>query len=455
MKFRNTLILAAVLALGIWGVVYLNKQDAKKEETKKSDEKILTVAPAQIKEMIIEPSGIHARRDSSEWKLESPVQTLGDKSNLDAIANLFDWAKKERVVSSNPAEYGDFGLRPARTTLILKHDKGQDSIYIGDNSPTGGFVFARKSGSADVFLTTTSLESNTSKSLFDLRDKSALAFDRTAAREMSIQSAKAQLLVSKEGSQWRISKPIPWRADETKVSDLLSKISNARASSFVDENPVNLAGYGLDKPLYTITVLLGDNLAKKSLFIGKADGADYYAKDDSRKPVFKVDSAFVHGFKFKPDDYRSKKIIEFSVSEINKVVVKQNDSTFVFEKDTTNTWAMRQPGGQKIKTWKVSTLVSDIELLQAESFAAEQAGDLAPYGLSRPVVQVELFQTDRSVGGILLGKNKDGETMYLKRSDTPTVFVVKKETLDKVKINFADLLETTSVAADSTATTGL
>jgi len=80
---------------------------------------------------------------------------------------------------------------------------------------------------------------------------------------------------------------------------------------------------------------------------------------------------------------------------------------------------------------------------------------LAPYGLSRPVVQVELFQTDRSVGGILLGKNKDGETMYLKRSDTPTVFVVKKETLDKVKINFADLLETTSVAADSTATTGL
>ncbi len=455
MKFRNTLILAVVLALGIWSVVYLNKRDAKNEETKKSDEKILKVAPAQIKELIIEPAGIHALRDSNEWKLESPVQTLGDKSNLDAIANLFDWAKKERVVSSNPAEYGDFGLKPARTILILKHDQGQDSIYVGDNSPTGSYVFARQSGSADVFLTTTSLESNTSKSFFDFRDKNALTFDRSAVREVAIQTAKAQLSVSKEGSQWQISKPILWRADETKVSDLLGKVSGARASSFVDENPVNLAGYGLDKPLYTITVLLGDNLAKKSLFIGNADGADYYAKDDSRKPVFKVDSAFVHGLKFKLDDYRSKKIIEFSVSEVNRVVVKQNDSTFVFEKDTTNTWAMLKPAGKKIKTWKISSLVSDIELLQAELFVAEQAGDLAPYGLSRPVVQVELFQKDRSIGAVLLGKNKDSETMYLKRSDTATVFAVKKETLDKVKINLADLLETTTMAVDSTAATGL
>ncbi|MBN2356522.1 hypothetical protein JXO59_10435, partial [candidate division KSB1 bacterium] len=137
MKFRTTLILALILALGIVGVVMLQKQDARKEEVKKAEEKILSYSGEEIKEIMIEPSGIHALRDSNVWNIIAPVRTQGDKGALDAVANMFEWAKKERVVSSEPAEYASFGLLPPRAVLVVGSDEVQDTLYVGDKAPVG------------------------------------------------------------------------------------------------------------------------------------------------------------------------------------------------------------------------------------------------------------------------------------------------------------------------------
>ena len=68
MRFRTTLFLALILLLGILGVVYLNKQDQAKEETKKSSEKILSYSGDNIIDIQLWPSGIHAIRDSNSWR---------------------------------------------------------------------------------------------------------------------------------------------------------------------------------------------------------------------------------------------------------------------------------------------------------------------------------------------------------------------------------------------------
>ena len=99
MRFRTTLFLALILLLGILGVVYLNKQDQAKEETKKSSEKILSYSGDNIIDIQLWPSGIHAIRDSNSRRLLAPIRTDADQAIFDAIASMFDWAKAERVIS--------------------------------------------------------------------------------------------------------------------------------------------------------------------------------------------------------------------------------------------------------------------------------------------------------------------------------------------------------------------
>jgi len=442
MRFRNTLILAVLLALGVWSVVYLNKRDVQKEETKKSSEKIIAVPTSQIKEIWLQPGDIHAVRDSAEWRIVAPISSPGDKSTLDAIVNMFDWAKMERIISSDPAEYAEFGLQPSRAELILRHTEGVDTLFVGDTNPTGSFVFARKAGSKEVFLTTTSLESNTKKSLFDLRDKSVLSFDRGEVRELVLSNDREQMMFAKEGNGWKMTRPLQWMADEDKVNDILSKVSNQKVVSFEEENPTEMGAFGLNTPSMMLTVLLGENRAQKTLWIGKQVQGHYYGKDLSRSPVFKVDTSFVRGLRVSSKEMRSKKIARFNTFDINKVIVHQNDSTFVFQKDTTNTWGMITPPDKKIKTWKITNLVSELESLKAESFAADAPSSLEPYGLNRPHWICELYQDTQLIKKILLGKQKDEELIFIKTEDIPTVYTVKNEVRDKLKLNFSELIET-------------
>lgn len=446
MRFRNTLILLVILALGIWSVTYLNKRDVKKEESKKANEKLLDLSSGPIQELWLEPGDFHAVRDSSEWRIVSPIQTLGDKSALDAIVNLFDWAKTERVVLTDPSEYGEFGLRPEYKRLIVRHSTRIDTFYVGDTNPTGSFVYAVKSGGRDVFLTTTSLKTNIDKSLFDLRDKSVLAFEQAQVREASLQRGAQQLTFAKEGAEWKITKPKALKADGSKITDLLSKVSSQRVSSYEDENPAELKSYGLDAPALTFSVFLGENRAQKTLAIGKQNGDKFFARDLSRRPVFKVDTAFVHRLQVSLADVRSKKVLSFSASEVTRLTMRQNDSTFVFVQDTSKTWTMISPQPLGIKGWKISSLISELELMNAVSFVDDAPSALRPFGLDAPQVLCELYQDDRLLDKLLIGRQDDKGGLFVKSGDHPAVYTVSKDLLDKIKINLQQLLEPPAAA---------
>lgn len=452
MRFRNTLILLVILALGIWSVTYLNKRDVKKEESKKANEKLLNLSSGRIQELWLEPGDFHAIRDSVEWRIVSPIQTLGDKSALDAIANLFDWAKTERVVSSNPSEYGEFGLRPEYKRLIVRHSTQIDTFYVGDTNPTGSFVYAYKSGSGDVFLTTTSLKTNIDKSFFDLRDKSVLAFEQGQVREATVQHGAQQLAFIKEGTEWKITRPKSVKADAAKITDLLSKVSNQRVSSYEDENPADLKSYGLDAPALTFSVFLGENRAQKTLAIGKQSGGHFFARDLSRHSVFKVDTAFVHHLQISLADVRSKKILSFNAAEVSRLTVRQNDSTFVFVKDTTKTWTMVSPQPLAIKGWKISSLVSELELMNASSFVDDAPPALRAFGFDAPLLVCELYQDDRLIDQLFVGRQDGKGGLFVKNGADPGVYTVSKDLLDKIKINLQQLLEPPASAPDTAKT---
>ncbi len=441
MKFRTTLILALFLALGIAGVVYLNKEDAREEETKKSSDKIVSYHGSAIQEISVAPVGIMARRDSSRWRILRPVQTDADDAVLNAIADMFEWARIERVVSSEPAAYASFGLQPPRAILTLATGTEQDTLYIGDDSQVGSFVYARQSGRPDVFMTTTSLWNNINKTLFDFRDKNILTFQQSQANAVEIKNSLGLFQLTKAGSDWEMRQPRAYRADSKKIDEIMNRVAYQRATGFVDDQPVTLAAYGLDKPAFIFSVTLGADKAQKTLRIGNRVEAKYYAMDAAKPPVFMVDSAFVHSLRVTVDDLRNKTLGDDLFAQADYLELVVGDTTYACRKDTADQWSLLQPVSRKAKNWKMISILSDLQTLTAVGFASDDPASLKPFGLDRPRIQGRVFLQEQKLFDLALGKSKDDNTIYARRGGDETVYLIKKVLLDKLQLSLTDLAE--------------
>jgi len=85
-----------------------------------------------------------------------------------------------RVVDENPADLKDYGLAEPRIEVDFKAtgDKDPRRLIIGDKSPTGADLFAKRNDEKRVFLVAAFQEQTFNRSTFDLRDKTLIKFDR-------------------------------------------------------------------------------------------------------------------------------------------------------------------------------------------------------------------------------------------------------------------------------------
>ena len=90
----------------------------------------------------------------------------------------------------------------------------------------------------------------------------------------------------RSGHVWRRVSPNAADADKEKVESLLSRISNMRATSFVDST----AKTGLDKPELTVYAKFDDGRKEERVSFGKS-GDDVYASRPSEPGAAKVDAS--------------------------------------------------------------------------------------------------------------------------------------------------------------------
>jgi hypothetical protein len=144
-------------------------------------------------------------------------------------------------------------------------------------------------------------------------------------------------------------KPVPSRSDYTAIEGFLTRLSSANMSKLLEENPQDLAKYGLETPSMTVTI--GSGSAKTVLQVGKTEGGDTYAKDASRPMVFTVDTTLQGDLNKEFDDYRKKEMFEFRpfyLAKLRAVLdAPGGPKTYEFEKQKPAT-------PTDLETWKVT-----------------------------------------------------------------------------------------------------
>jgi uncharacterized protein DUF4340 len=377
----------------------------------------------EIKVMSAAGDATTLKKDAGGWQVTQPIAAKADESEVSGITTALGQMEIGRVVDPNPTSLNDYGLSNPRIEIDFKGpgDKDYKKLLVGDKSPTGSDLFAKRNDEKQVFLIPSFQETSLNRTTFDLREKAVLKFDREKVDGIDVTANGKTLTVAKEGSDWKITKPVQTKADFGSVEGLVGRLQSVQMKSIVADNPppADLKKYGLDKPEATVNLSAGS--ARATLLVGgKAADNTVYARDASRLAVVTVESALLEDLKKSADDYRRKDIFEFRPFNANRIELTRNNQTVVLERvkgqgdNAPDTWRRVSPSAKDVEREQSDNLLSKLSNIRASSFV----DSAAKTGLDKPALTVSVkFDDSKKEEKVTFGQA--GSDVYVSRSGEP------------------------------------
>jgi hypothetical protein len=445
MKGRTTLILFGVLLVLASFVYFFEiKGRASREKDVEKSKKLLSIDEEQIHKVTVKRQAdtLAFERNGDVWNIVKPIKAQGDKYAVKNLVTEVAGAKSEREIP-DISNWADYGLANPKFSVFVQSKTGQmDTLFVGDNNPTGSFLYVKKPRKLNVMMAGTALSTSLGKSLFDLRDRSVLPFEKEEIRKIEIQQSGKDLVLEKDNDTWEIKSPIQFKAGKSAVDEVLNKVKNAEIKRFENESPSDLQKYGLQPSAAVLTLTTNQNVQKK-LLIGKKTDAQYFAKDEIRAPVFTIDSSVVSILKKDAFDLRDKKVCEFESWNVKQAEIRSKDGQlFACRKDTSSNWFVESPKKGKAKSWKVTGIFSSLSGLEAKAFIGKLSGRLSKYGLDNPSHEVILKDEKHdTLAHVLFGNRSGKEDVYVMNRKTGWVYKIKDSILKDLAPNLEDVLE--------------
>lgn len=383
MRGVRSFLILVVIAAALGGFLYYDSKREPASDTKQ--EKVFGGVEAdkidQVSVSSVSGEKTTAQKQGSAWQVTAPAPVAADEAELSGITSNLASLQLQRVVDDKASDFKQYGLDPARLSVTFKSGGKEQTLLLGDKTPTGADMYARLPGAPRVFLVSSFLEATFNKTSFDLRDKTILKIDREKVDRVEIQAGDKSMTFAKQGADWRITSPFEARADFGAVESIVGRLNTVPMKSIAaaEANDAKaLAEYGLDKPAATIRVVSGSSQAGLAIGKSAADGT-VYARDLSRPMVFTVESGLADDMKKPADDFRVKDLFDARAFNATRVEVVRQGQTLAFEKDK-DAWKQVTPAAKAADTAKVEGLLTALANTRATGFEAK----IAATGLDSP-----------------------------------------------------------------------
>ncbi len=259
--------------------------------------------------------------------------------------------------------------------------------------------------------------------------------DRIVSLRISPASAETSVLEKGEDG-WSLVSPTSARAEDAEVSSVTSAISNLEIERVVDEEPGDLAQYGLEDPVVEVAFKLEGEEQERRLQLGKKTptGGHMYAKLAGEKRVFLVSGYLDSTFDKEPFDLRDKSILVFDRDKAAAVEIAPRGGTRLELSKTGNEWRLVGPVEARADYGTVEGLVGRLHTAQMRSIVAEVAGagDLKKYGLHQPQLTATVgLGSARAT--LELGEKTEEGTLYARDTSRSMVFTVDQSLADELR----------------------
>ena len=335
----------------------------------------------------------------------------------------------ERVMSENPQDLSQYGLDKPEAEVTAVASGKEYKILIGDESPVGLGRYVRRKGDPRVFLVRGNLVSNfIGKNANDLRDKQMLRIPQDKVNRLRITVGEFSLDLEKKDGRWGGGEiPDYVEINQDEVDALTRTFSTLRTEGFVEDEPQDLAKYGLDKPQAEISLF--EDGKEVALLFGRKKDENYYAKLASEDSIYSVGQFVFDRIPKSLSDIREKNLVKLAHSEIDKIEIEKGDKKIVLLKKEEG-WVLKDDKNLGVDVDKVESLLWEITNLRVEKFVDDAPPNLASYGLDKPQILVSLSAEGKKET-LAFGKKAE-EVVYCRVYDKKSVYLVGEEILSLI-----------------------
>jgi hypothetical protein len=406
---------------------------------------------------------ITAVQRQDHWHLTEPLSVPGDDRKFRELVRHLAELSYLRRVEEHPTTLEPFGLTsPAlEIRLQLKEQTQPLLVRLGAQNPLGDGYYTQVEGRPPVYLINTASKDVLDASLYDLRDKTVLAFEPSEVREVRLDAAATTPVVLQrlDDERWQMTVPVRAAGDSEQVQALLQRLREVHVQAFVAEAPDNLEPYGLQSPTLRLTLTTGTDQPVKSLLFGKLDSdhQGVYAKRRDAAGVILLPQKFWDDLPKTAAVLRDKTLLQYDREHITQLEFQSAGEAIVITRTGPHQYRLEQPVSDAADGDAMANLLWDLKEIKAKDFIAEAPVSLASYGLEPPRLRVTLSekpageaQEAKQHTVLFGGEASEPQGVYVQVATRPTVYLVDRSAAQRIlEVTAFDLREKKILAFDT------
>jgi hypothetical protein len=434
--------------------------DLSKSPADLRDKSVIKFNPDSITKIQFQkPEAFSCQKDGDIWKITHPLSVNADTDEIDYMlselhalqVSTFE-ADGENVVPL----LEKYGLDKPCIKFTLKDGNKIYGIEIGStvsstsdpNKKEKQRVYVKSVHQGGIYTVPDDIIRLFNKSMFDLRDKRVLDFQRGDTTKFEIQRGTQKIVgIMLDKDTWQLQNAEKTLADPQAVSDLIFGVDSLEAVEFVTDSTKNLALYGLEPPTMRVSFTIRGEEKPAALLIGNNTRDNtIYVKANNSDQITRVKRDLIDKIVKGVAWLRDKQIFRFKIDDPIRVTVKYNDGSqeydgvfFTCQRLGTN-WRLTSPVQENANNAELNTLLYGLIDLKAEEFVGEdfigEKNNLsdAATSFNSPQIQITVELRIQKVFTLQIGNADPSGRYHARLKNKPSqIFLLNAEVIPKLK----------------------
>lgn len=409
--------------------------------------------PVKIESSLTEPyKTLNCEKRDGTWRVTHPIEAKADTQEIEDILSELRSLQvltfeADQADADTPAQLEKTGLDTPRIQIELTDGNNTHALDIGaevlPESGTPRHVYVKSVHQRAIYTVSDDIYQLLSTSVFDLRDKRIIDFQRTDTIRIEIRQGQETIVCSKNpDNAWELQTPIgTMKADAQAVDDLLFGVDSLEAAAFVDTPAKNLASYGLASPSIAVAFTQRGQEKPAVLRIGDTtkDGT-VYVKAEQSDQVARVERGLIDKIALGAAWLRDKQVLNFHIDDAIRLTLHGEES-LTCQRLGTN-WRLTAPVKEEANNTEVNAIIYELDDLRADTYVpSEPVLTDAVTGFSTPQLQITVELRNRKVYTLQVGNQTEASGRFYARlqHEPNLIFLLNAELVPKLKTTLTRL----------------
>ena len=395
-------------------------------------------------------STINCEKRLDTWHVTYPIEAKADVQEIENFlselrALQVSTFEADNTAANVAARLEKSGLDTPRIQVKLTDGNNTYALDIGSVVPsengTQEHVYVKAVPQEAIYTVSDDIYKLFNKSVFDLRDKRVIDFQRTDTTRIAIsirrkQDRETTVCTKNYDNTWELQTPTgKVKADAKAVDDLLFGVDSLEATAFIDDPDKNLASYGLAPPSIEVAFTQRGQEKPAVLRIGDyTEDGTVYVKAEQSNQVAGVKRPLIDKIALGAAWLRDKQVLNFHIDDAIRLTLHGEES-LTCQRLGTN-WRLTSPVKEEANNAEVNAIIYELDDLMADTFVrSEPVLTDAITGFSTPQIQLTIELRNQKVYTLQVGNQAEASGRFYARlqHEPNLIFLLNAELVPKLK----------------------